>query len=121
MIGEHPTPGGMHDVEAATTGAVAPEIATPQTPSPAATAAARAATAPRRDPQPFESAGFVTRTAMCAEPRDGRLYVFMPPTATLEDYLELVGAVEDTARRCGCRSSSKATSRRAIRACRCCG
>ncbi|MFT3666003.1 DUF2126 domain-containing protein [Piscinibacter sp.] len=50
-----------------------------------------------RAPQPFESAGWITRTALCAEPRDGRLYVFMPPTSALEDYLEIVAAVEDTA------------------------
>jgi uncharacterized protein (DUF2126 family)/transglutaminase-like putative cysteine protease len=50
-----------------------------------------------RAPQRFESAAFVTRTAMSAEPRNGRLYVFMPPAVTLEDYLELVCAVEDTA------------------------
>ena len=50
-----------------------------------------------RSPQKFESAGYVTRTAISAEPRDGKLYIFMPPTSALEDYLELVCAVEDTA------------------------
>ncbi|MDE2298774.1 MAG: transglutaminase family protein, partial [Burkholderiales bacterium] len=50
-----------------------------------------------RAPQRFESAAFVTRTAMSAEPRHGRLYIFMPPVVALEDYLELVCAIEDTA------------------------
>ena len=50
-----------------------------------------------RAPGRFESAASVTRTAMSAEPRNGRLYVFMPPATSLEDYLELVCAVEDTA------------------------
>ena len=50
-----------------------------------------------RQPQDKESAGWLTRTAMCAEPRDGVLYVFMPPAARLEDYLELIGAVETAA------------------------
>ena len=37
------------------------------------------------------------RTSMCAEAREGVLYVFMPPTRCLEDYLELVAAVEASA------------------------
>ncbi len=41
--------------------------------------------------------GDVIRTALCVEPREGRLHVFMPPTSTLEEYLDLVSAVEATA------------------------
>jgi uncharacterized protein (DUF2126 family)/transglutaminase-like putative cysteine protease len=37
------------------------------------------------------------RTAMCAEPRNGILYVFMPPFDRLEDYVTLAAAVEDAA------------------------
>ena len=44
-----------------------------------------------------ESAAWITRLAMCAEPRDGKLYIFMPPTQSLDDYLEVVAAVEATA------------------------
>jgi uncharacterized protein (DUF2126 family) len=38
------------------------------------------------------------RTALCVEPRDGILNVFMPPLATAEAYLELVAAIEEAAR-----------------------
>ena len=48
-------------------------------------------------PRAHESASWITRTALCAEPRDGVLYVFMPPTERAEDYLELVAAIEATA------------------------
>jgi uncharacterized protein (DUF2126 family)/transglutaminase-like putative cysteine protease len=60
-----------------------------------------------------ESAGWVTRTALCVEVRDPRrangpkalaqglasgvMYVFMPPLKHLEDYLELLRAIEATA------------------------
>ena len=36
------------------------------------------------------------RTALSAEPRDGRVCLFVPPAADLEDYLDLLAAVEDT-------------------------
>jgi len=37
------------------------------------------------------------RAALTVEPRDGRLCVFMPPTEELEDYLDLISAIEDAA------------------------
>jgi uncharacterized protein (DUF2126 family) len=38
----------------------------------------------------------VVRTALCIEPRNGVIHVFMPPLDHVEDYLELVTAIEDT-------------------------
>ena len=39
----------------------------------------------------------IVRTALCVEPRNGRLHVFMPPLDLLEDYLDLIAAIERTA------------------------
>ncbi len=75
-----------------------------------------------RVPSPQESAHWVTRTALCVEVRDparasgpkaefgasgpkaeaigeksGVLYIFMPPLEKLEDYLDLLAAIEATA------------------------
>jgi uncharacterized protein (DUF2126 family)/transglutaminase-like putative cysteine protease len=44
-----------------------------------------------------ESAPWIIRTALCTEVRGGAMRVFMPPQRYVEDYLELVAAVEDTA------------------------
>jgi uncharacterized protein (DUF2126 family)/transglutaminase-like putative cysteine protease len=48
-------------------------------------------------PSPKESAAALTRTSMCAQPRDGVLYIFMPPARELDHYLELIAAVEAAA------------------------
>jgi uncharacterized protein (DUF2126 family)/transglutaminase-like putative cysteine protease len=50
-----------------------------------------------RAPRSHESAYWISRTAICAEPRHGVLYIFMPPTERVEDYLELSAAVEASA------------------------
>jgi uncharacterized protein (DUF2126 family) len=92
--------------------------------------AAPEAAAPQDDraPKPFESAAWLTRTALCVEVRDpqrangpkdkpkadpdskanksgrgevGAIYVFMPPMERLEDYLDLLAAVEATAQSLG--------------------
>lgn len=47
-------------------------------------------------PEQKQSADWIARTALCAEPRNGILYLFMPPTRTLEDYLQVVEAIEAT-------------------------
>lgn len=46
---------------------------------------------------PELSEGGVIGTALCIEPRDGKLFVFMPPLTRLEPYLELLACIEHTA------------------------
>ncbi|WP_151702765.1 DUF2126 domain-containing protein [Nitrincola alkalilacustris] len=39
----------------------------------------------------------VFHTALCVEPRDGKLFIFLPPVVELEDYIDLVASIEHTA------------------------
>jgi len=58
-------------------------------------------TAEREQPTPTRRGAYLeggnVRTAISVEPRDGYLCVFMPPAANIEDYLDLLAAVEDSA------------------------
>ncbi|MCH8530254.1 MAG: transglutaminase family protein [Saccharospirillum sp.] len=48
-------------------------------------------------PQYLDEADGTIHTALCVEPRDGQLCIFMPPVAELEDYLDLLASIEQTA------------------------
>jgi uncharacterized protein (DUF2126 family) len=50
-----------------------------------------------KPPEEGESAPWVARPALCVQPRDGKLFVFMPPVEYVADYLDLVAAIEETA------------------------
>ena len=39
----------------------------------------------------------LVRTALTVEPREGRLCLFLPPVRSAEDYVDLIGAIEETA------------------------
>jgi len=41
--------------------------------------------------------GSIVRTALSLEARDGTLWIFLPPLASGDDYVELLAAIEDTA------------------------
>jgi uncharacterized protein (DUF2126 family)/transglutaminase-like putative cysteine protease len=53
-------------------------------------------------PQPVVGqTGGVARVALAVEPRNGQLYVFMPPVEAVEDYLDLVAAIDDASAELG--------------------
>ena len=52
-------------------------------------------------PEPGREEPGVVRTALCVEARGGLIHVFFPPLAALGDWLDLVAAVESTARDSG--------------------
>ena len=47
-------------------------------------------------PAPGQSAPWIVRTALCVEPREGRLHIFLPPVSTAASYLDLVSTIEST-------------------------
>ncbi|MGE9296572.1 MAG: DUF2126 domain-containing protein, partial [Puniceicoccales bacterium] len=53
----------------------------------------------RPDTTPLDNttAPWIVRTAMCVEPREGNMFVFMPPVPSVEDYIDLLAAIEATA------------------------
>ena len=56
---------------------------------------------PEADPLPAvlrasETAEVLIRPSLCVQAREGRLHVFLPYVPVLADYLDLIGAVEDT-------------------------
>jgi uncharacterized protein (DUF2126 family)/transglutaminase-like putative cysteine protease len=69
----------------------------PRDPLPVFEAAAPAPGGPHQEVQQQQLGSSGIRTAMSVEIRDGVLCAFMPPVEKLEDYLELVAAVEATA------------------------
>ncbi len=54
-----------------------------------------------RRPEGQESASWIVRSALCVEPRDGRLHVFLPPVDETEDFLDLIACIEQTAAELG--------------------
>jgi uncharacterized protein (DUF2126 family)/transglutaminase-like putative cysteine protease len=56
------------------------------------------ATAPgQAPPSPAVAPDPLVRTALTVEPREGRLWVFVQPVDSTEDYIDLLAAIEDTA------------------------
>ncbi|MDZ4818439.1 MAG: transglutaminase family protein [Planctomycetota bacterium] len=58
---------------------------------------AQATTRTMEELQVGRSAQGVIRTALCIEARNGHLYIFLPPARYLEDFLDLITAIEETA------------------------
>ncbi|MDK1490634.1 transglutaminase family protein [Sinorhizobium sp. 7-81] len=48
-------------------------------------------------PSPRDEIDGAVRTAISVEPRDGRLCIFMPPTTSIEEYLDLIASTERAA------------------------
>lgn len=58
----------------------------------------KATAAKTKSKQHYVEAGYVIRTAMCFEERDGRIHIFLPPLTYLEHYVALIECIEDVAK-----------------------
>ena len=66
-------------------------------PAKAATAAKRV----RSHKLPAGASREVIKTALCVQPREGRLYIFLPPLNVLEDFISLVATIESASQALG--------------------
>jgi uncharacterized protein (DUF2126 family)/transglutaminase-like putative cysteine protease len=53
---------------------------------------------PEQIKENYLEAGYVIRTAISFEARDGRMHIFLPPVTYLEHYIALIEAIEDVAK-----------------------
>ncbi|MFO1070927.1 MAG: transglutaminase family protein [Geminicoccaceae bacterium] len=52
---------------------------------------------PAEPGQPFTPTAGIVRTALAIEPRDGHVCLFLPPLESVDDFVEMITAIEDTA------------------------
>ncbi len=69
----------------------------PGRPEPAPVLVQRPGDGPPAKPKAADTPPAVVRTALCVEPREGKLKVFLPPLKTAEDFLDLIFHLELTA------------------------
>ena len=58
---------------------------------------AKAIARPKADPKRWEGPNGLVRSALCAEVRHGKLFLFLPPLTYAEHYFELISAIEAVA------------------------
>ncbi|HEY5716473.1 MAG TPA: transglutaminase family protein [Psychromonas sp.] len=85
LVEEYPDPGNARDPFA------------PAEPLPAAGKSAMQSCQDAKSAQPQSAMVEVVRTSLCIEPRNGCLYLFLPPLERLEHYVALIELIEDTA------------------------
>jgi uncharacterized protein (DUF2126 family)/transglutaminase-like putative cysteine protease len=90
------SPRGMESYVAARQGGSASGGGRIGGPDPVAASPVNEQTLDEVDEDELPTSDDIVHTALCVEARFGRLHVFMPPAQRLEDYLDLISAVEQT-------------------------